>query len=191
MSALAEVWGCWQVTAGVVGEPAARSPCQLSAAKCGKFKIPCNYKQLWYELSVLVFFSTEASKQAPLMEVLKKEVRAMLIAAKAGLTPEQLEEQYMAMVCKPLPLRDLGFQSTLELVTQMPEVVRICSSKTGTFILKGEVLFSKWVEELFGTSRWSEAMFRCAELYVTHLLICFSVSIRLVNFLSLIFLLVF
>ncbi|NXB34467.1 TDRD5 protein, partial [Eulacestoma nigropectus] len=76
------------------------------------------------------------SKQAQLMEVLKKEVRAMLIAAKAGLTPEQLEEQYMAMVCKPLPLRDLGFQSILELVTQMPEVVRICSSKNGTLILK-------------------------------------------------------
>ncbi|NWX64800.1 TDRD5 protein, partial [Promerops cafer] len=77
-----------------------------------------------------------APKQAQLMEVLKKEVRAMLIAAKAGLTPEQLEEQYMAMVCKPLPLRDLGFQSTLELVTQMPEVVRICSSKNGPLILK-------------------------------------------------------
>ncbi|NWT58726.1 TDRD5 protein, partial [Erythrocercus mccallii] len=75
------------------------------------------------------------SKQAQLMEVLKKEVRAMLIAAKAGLTPEQLEEQYMTMVCKPLPLRDLGFQSTLELVTQMPEVVQICS-KSGTLILK-------------------------------------------------------
>ncbi|XP_068879040.1 tudor domain-containing protein 5 isoform X2 [Aphelocoma coerulescens] len=79
---------------------------------------------------------TEASKQAQLMEVLKKEVRAMLIAAKAGLTPEQLEEQYMAMVCKPLPLHDLGFQSTLELVTQMPDVVQVCSSKTGTLILK-------------------------------------------------------
>ncbi|NXS16259.1 TDRD5 protein, partial [Mystacornis crossleyi] len=77
--------------------------------------------------------SPEASQ---LMEVLKKEVRAMLIAAKAGLTPEQLEEQYMAMVCKPLPLRDLGFQSTLELVTQMPEVVRVCSSKNGGLILK-------------------------------------------------------
>ncbi|NWV27949.1 TDRD5 protein, partial [Origma solitaria] len=77
-----------------------------------------------------------ASKQAQLMELLKKEVRAMLIAAKAGLTPEELEEQYMAMVCKPLPLRDLGFQSTLELVTQMPEVVRVCSSKNGTLILK-------------------------------------------------------
>ncbi|NXA73367.1 TDRD5 protein, partial [Thryothorus ludovicianus] len=75
------------------------------------------------------------SKQAQLMEVLKKEVRAMLIAAKAGLTPQQLEEQYMAMVCKPLPLHSLGFQSTLELVTQMPEVVRICP-KDDTLILK-------------------------------------------------------
>ncbi|OWK60945.1 Tudor domain-containing protein 5 [Lonchura striata] len=80
--------------------------------------------------------ATEASRQAQLMEVLKKEVRAMLIAAKAGLTPEQLEEQYMAMVCKPLPLRDLGFQSTLELVTQMPEAVQICSFKNGALILK-------------------------------------------------------
>ncbi|KAL9845755.1 tudor domain-containing protein 5 isoform 5-T5 [Geothlypis trichas] len=80
---------------------------------------------------------TEASKQqVQLMEVLKKEVRAMLIAAKAGLTPEQLEEQYMAMVCKPLPLHDLGFQTTLELVTQMPDAVQICSSKNGGLILK-------------------------------------------------------
>ncbi|NXO82323.1 TDRD5 protein, partial [Sitta europaea] len=76
------------------------------------------------------------SVQAQLMEVLKKEVRAMLIAAKEGLTPQQLEEQYMAMVCKPLPLHSLGFQSTLEMVRQMPEVVSICSSKNGTLILK-------------------------------------------------------
>ncbi|NXM04830.1 TDRD5 protein, partial [Tyrannus savana] len=76
------------------------------------------------------------AKQAQLMELLKKEVRAMLIAAKDGLTPAELEEQYMAMVCKPLPLQDLGFQSTLELVTHMPEVVRVFSCKNGTVILK-------------------------------------------------------
>lgn len=98
----------------------------------------------------------------------------MLIAAKAGLTPEQLEEQYMAMVCKPLPLRDLGFQSTLELVTQMPEVVQICSSKNGALILKGEVLFPNgWRSCL---EPHTGVMFRCAELYVTDLLICFSYS---------------
>ncbi|XP_027749972.1 tudor domain-containing protein 5 [Empidonax traillii] len=76
------------------------------------------------------------AKQAQLMELLKKEVRAMLIAAKDGLTPAELEEQYTAMVCKPLPLQDLGFQSTLELVTHMPEVVRVFPCKNGTVILK-------------------------------------------------------
>ncbi|XP_027550360.1 tudor domain-containing protein 5 isoform X2 [Neopelma chrysocephalum] len=80
--------------------------------------------------------STDTAKQAQLMELLKKEVRAMLIAAKEGLTPAELEEQYMAMVCKPLPLQDLGFQSTLELVRHMPEVVRVSFCKNGTLILK-------------------------------------------------------
>ncbi|XP_052658140.1 tudor domain-containing protein 5 [Harpia harpyja] len=76
------------------------------------------------------------SKQAELMELLKKEVRSLLMAAKEGLTPAQLEEEYMAMIGKPLPLHDLGFRSTLELVADMPEVVRVCPYEKGTFILK-------------------------------------------------------
>nr|XP_009481742.1 PREDICTED: tudor domain-containing protein 5 [Pelecanus crispus] len=76
------------------------------------------------------------SKQAQLMEVLKKEVRSLLMAAKEGLTPAQLEQEYVAMIGKPLPLRDLGFRSTLELVADMPEVVRVCSYEKGTFVLK-------------------------------------------------------
>ncbi|NXS69744.1 TDRD5 protein, partial [Pandion haliaetus] len=76
------------------------------------------------------------SKQAELMELLKKEVRSLLMAAKEGLTPAQLEQEYMAMIGKPLPLRDLGFQSTLELVADMPEVVRVCPYEKGNFILK-------------------------------------------------------
>ncbi|XP_074764388.1 tudor domain-containing protein 5 [Athene noctua] len=78
----------------------------------------------------------DMSKQTQLMEVLKKEVRSLLIAAKDGLTPAQLEQEYMAMIGKPLPLCDLGFQSTLELVADMPEVVRICPHEEDTFILK-------------------------------------------------------
>ncbi|XP_014798866.1 PREDICTED: tudor domain-containing protein 5 [Calidris pugnax] len=76
------------------------------------------------------------SKQAQLMEVLKKEVRSLLMASKEGLTPAQLEEEYMATIGKPLPLYDLGFQSTLELVADMPGVVRVCSCENGTLILK-------------------------------------------------------
>ncbi|KFQ48336.1 Tudor domain-containing protein 5, partial [Nestor notabilis] len=40
------------------------------------------------------------------------------------------------MIGRPLPVRDLGFQSTLELVADMPEVVRICPYEKDTFILK-------------------------------------------------------
>uniref|UniRef100_A0A8V5FWL9 Tudor domain-containing protein 5 n=1 Tax=Melopsittacus undulatus TaxID=13146 RepID=A0A8V5FWL9_MELUD len=78
----------------------------------------------------------DMSKKGQLTEVLKKEVRSLLIAAKEGLTPAQLEQEYMAMIGKPLPVHDLGFQSTLELVADMPEVVRICTYGKGTFILK-------------------------------------------------------
>ncbi|XP_064927844.1 tudor domain-containing protein 5 isoform X3 [Columba livia] len=78
----------------------------------------------------------DGSKRAQLMEVLKKELRSLLTAAKEGLTPAQLEQEYVAMIGKPLPLRDLGFRSTLELVANMPEVVRVCPCEKGTFILK-------------------------------------------------------
>ncbi|XP_074952998.1 tudor domain-containing protein 5 isoform X2 [Phalacrocorax aristotelis] len=78
----------------------------------------------------------DMSKQVQLMEVLKKEVRSLLMPAKEGLTPDQLEQEYMAMIGKPLPLRDLGFRSTLELVADMPEVVRVCPYEKGTFVLK-------------------------------------------------------
>ena len=73
------------------------------------------------------------------MEMLKKEVRSLLMAAKEGLTPVQLEQEYKAMIGKPLPVRDLGYRSTLELVADMPEVVRVCPYEKGTFVLKGEV----------------------------------------------------
>ncbi|NXT23854.1 TDRD5 protein, partial [Syrrhaptes paradoxus] len=76
------------------------------------------------------------SKRAQRMEMLKKEVRSLLMAAKEGLTPAQLEKDYMAMIGKPLPLHDLGFQSTMELVAEMPEVVRIWPYEKGTFVLK-------------------------------------------------------
>uniref|UniRef100_A0A8C3KBS3 Tudor domain-containing protein 5 n=1 Tax=Calidris pygmaea TaxID=425635 RepID=A0A8C3KBS3_9CHAR len=76
------------------------------------------------------------SKQAQLMEVLKKEVRSLLMASKEGLTPAQLEQEYMATIGKPLPLYELGFQSTLQLVADMPGVVRVCSCENGTVILK-------------------------------------------------------
>ncbi|XP_031451456.1 tudor domain-containing protein 5 isoform X2 [Phasianus colchicus] len=78
----------------------------------------------------------DMSQQAQLMELLKKEVRSQLLAAKGGLTPAQLEQEYLAMVGRPLPLRDLGFCSTMELVASMPGVVQICPNSNGGFLLK-------------------------------------------------------
>ncbi|NXJ10987.1 TDRD5 protein, partial [Odontophorus gujanensis] len=79
------------------------------------------------------------SQQVQLMEVLKKEVRSQLLAAKDGLTPAQLEQEYLAMVGRPLPLRDLGFVSTMELVASMPGVVQVCPNGKGGFLLKAVV----------------------------------------------------
>ncbi|NWZ22083.1 TDRD5 protein, partial [Asarcornis scutulata] len=75
-------------------------------------------------------------EQGWLMEVLQKEVRSLLMAAKQGLSPEQLEQEYAAMVGRPLPLRDLGFRSTMELVAEMPKVVRVCPNGKGSVVLK-------------------------------------------------------
>ncbi|NXN96165.1 TDRD5 protein, partial [Rhinopomastus cyanomelas] len=98
------------------------------------------------------------SKQTELMELVKKEVRSLLIAAKKGLTPAQLEQEYLAVVGKPFPLQDLGFQSALELVANMPEVVRICPYGKDTLILKAIAdEATKDVAELVARQRCTKA----------------------------------
>uniref|UniRef100_A0A452I9J9 Tudor domain-containing protein 5 n=1 Tax=Gopherus agassizii TaxID=38772 RepID=A0A452I9J9_9SAUR len=58
------------------------------------------------------------------------------MAVKEGLTPVQLEQEYLTMIGKPLPLRTLGYRSTMELVKDMPDVVNICSCRDGCVVLK-------------------------------------------------------
>ncbi|MEJ1270204.1 tudor domain containing 5 [Cricetulus griseus] len=53
-----------------------------------------------------------------------------------GLTPQQLEKEYLLMVGNHLPLRILGYRSTMELVLDMPDVVSVCPCGDGTVILK-------------------------------------------------------
>ncbi|EMP34491.1 Tudor domain-containing protein 5 [Chelonia mydas] len=76
------------------------------------------------------------SDQECLMDLLRKEVRSLLMAVKEGLTPVQLEQEYLSMIGKPLPLHTLGYRSTMELVKDMPDVINICSSRDGYVILK-------------------------------------------------------
>ncbi|KAM5295328.1 tudor domain-containing protein 5 [Glossophaga mutica] len=76
------------------------------------------------------------SDQERIQECLRKEIRSLLISAKDGLTPQQLEKEYLLMVGSHLPLRILGYRSTMELVMDMPDVVSICPWGDGTVILK-------------------------------------------------------
>ncbi|XP_054443522.1 tudor domain-containing protein 5 [Pteronotus mesoamericanus] len=76
------------------------------------------------------------SEQERLQECLRKEIRSLLISAKDGLTPQQLEKEYLVMVGNHLPLRILGYRSTMELVMDMPDVVSVCPCGDGTVILK-------------------------------------------------------
>ncbi|KFV15211.1 Tudor domain-containing protein 5, partial [Tauraco erythrolophus] len=62
------------------------------------------------------------------------------------------------MIGKPLPLHSLGFQSTLELVADMPEVVRVCPYENGTFILKAVAdETTKTIAKLVARQRSSKA----------------------------------
>ncbi|XP_059584346.1 tudor domain-containing protein 5 isoform X3 [Alligator mississippiensis] len=80
--------------------------------------------------------SATMSEQEHLMELLRKEVRSLLMAVKEGLTPAQLEQEYLSMMGKPLPLRSLGYRSTMELVLDMPDVVKIFPYRHGNVVLE-------------------------------------------------------
>ncbi|XP_058516717.1 tudor domain-containing protein 5 isoform X3 [Ochotona princeps] len=76
------------------------------------------------------------SEQERIQECLRKEIRSLLISTKDGLTPQQLEKEYLLMVGSHLPLRALGYRCVMELVLDMPDVVSVCPSGDGLVILK-------------------------------------------------------
>lgn len=80
------------------------------------------------------------SDQERLINLLRKEVRSLLTSIKEGLTPTQLERDYKSMMGTPLPFRALGYQTVMELLVDMPDVVKICHSADGSVILKGGLM---------------------------------------------------
>ncbi|XP_078499825.1 tudor domain-containing protein 5 isoform X2 [Lissotriton helveticus] len=77
------------------------------------------------------------SNQEHIIADLKKQVRSLLIPAKDGLTPQQLERDYKEIVGSCLPPRGLGYRSIMDMVLDMPDVVKICPTGGGSVILKG------------------------------------------------------
>ncbi|XP_059510150.1 tudor domain-containing protein 5 isoform X2 [Stegostoma tigrinum] len=96
------------------------------------------------------------SDQEKLLEILKKELRSLLISAKSSLTPVELERDYHSMMGKQLPLCALGYRSVLELASNIPDTIKIHACPDGTVLLKGvgnET--TKGIEELVAKAKVS------------------------------------
>ncbi|XP_041133130.1 tudor domain-containing protein 5 [Polyodon spathula] len=76
------------------------------------------------------------SAQEHLLGALKKDVRSLLISAKTGLTPQQLQKDYMTMMGHRLPLHTLGYRSVMDMVQDLPDVVQVQCAGDGSVLLK-------------------------------------------------------
>lgn len=74
-------------------------------------------------------------------EALRKEVtknvRALLISAPNGLTVAEMQRDYNTMIKKPLPFRELGYKTPIDLLKDLPNVTRP-TWENGVLVLRGE-----------------------------------------------------
>lgn len=76
------------------------------------------------------------SNNVPLRPEVKRNIRALLISAPRGLSVEDIEHDYLAVLGKPLPFKHFQCENALEFLKTMPDVVSPVWIN-GTLILKG------------------------------------------------------
>lgn len=65
-----------------------------------------------------------------------KNVRALLISAPNGLTVAEMQRDYNSMIGKPLPFREMGYKTPLDLLKDLPNVTRP-TWENGVLVLRG------------------------------------------------------
>lgn len=76
------------------------------------------------------------AKEALRKEV-TKNVRALLISAPNGLTVAEMQTDYNTMIKKPLPFRELGYKTPIDLLKDLPNVTRP-TWENGVLVLRGK-----------------------------------------------------
>ena len=72
-------------------------------------------------------------------EMVRKDIRSLLISAPNGLKVQELLSDYRAMLGKHLPFQDLGYTSALDMIKDMPDVVRPVFHPGGVMSLRGKM----------------------------------------------------
>ena len=65
-----------------------------------------------------------------------KNIRALLISAPHGLTVAEIQKDYNTWMGRPLPFREMGYKTPLDLLKDMPNVTRP-TWENGVLVLRG------------------------------------------------------
>ncbi|KFM68480.1 Tudor domain-containing protein 5, partial [Stegodyphus mimosarum] len=71
------------------------------------------------------------------LETVRKEIRSMLLTFQKGCSLTEFNRVYKDMLGCRLPFRDFSFQSDVEFLKSMPDVVSLRPDRSGDYLLKG------------------------------------------------------
>lgn len=80
--------------------------------------------------------SSRGKDKEALRKEVTKNVRGLLLSVQNGLTVAEIQRDYKSMIGKPFPFRELGFNTPLDLLKDLPDVARP-SWENGELVLQG------------------------------------------------------